>query len=568
MKPLLIPPISMPMRQYAVQANAILGLRGSGKSQGAGYIAEQMMDDKIPIVVFDPAGIWRNLKIPGRGKGYPVVVAHPESGDLPLTPQSAPQILRAAMASGVSLVIDLFSKNLSKNDWRRIVTECCHILLHENKTLRHLFIEEAAEFVPQRIRPGHGECYGAVEQLHRIGGNSSVGCTLINPRAEGVNKEVLENCDCMIVLRQKGKNSLTSLGKWIDLSDPAMSKKVVMSLKGLTPGQCWIFPKEDENPMLCQFPLKQSFHPDRQNPSAHSIGKAVDVWAFVTELSGSLEKVIAEAKENDPKELQKQIRELRKTIEQERTERTEPEVKTVEVAAFTEKDVLEMGKVVSAVKELREELAGGLATITGLLPGIVDKVRAVTDRSHVSHRANMPTLRQVMKAEKFVREKNTYPGKQSERNGSLGKCERAILTALAQYPQGRTAAQVAVLTVYSVNSGGFNNSLASLRTQGFITRGGNPQLTQAGMQALGDFDPLPTGDELLRYWMSKLGKCERAILEVVSSQYPQSVTVGELGEGTGYSPSSGGFNNSLSRLRTLELITRGQLIKASEHLFQ
>lgn len=50
--------------------------------------------------------------------------------------------------------------------------------------------------------------------------------------------------------------------------------------------------------------------------------------------------------------------------------------------------------------------------------------------------------------------------------------------------------------------------------------------------------------------------------------YPDTLTSEQLGEVTGYSPSSGGFNNSLSRLRTLELITRGQPMRASEDFFQ
>jgi hypothetical protein len=78
----------------------------------------------------------------------------------------------------------------------------------------------------------------------------------------------------------------------------------------------------------------------------------------------------------------------------------------------------------------------------------------------------------------------------------IGKCERAILTALAQYPQGRSAVQMALLSEYSVNSGGFNNSLGKLRSIGFITRNQPIQIKPEGLAALGDFDPLPTGVEL------------------------------------------------------------------------
>lgn len=46
----------------------------------------------------------------------------------------------------------------------------------------------------------------------------------------------------------------------------------------------------------------------------------------------------------------------------------------------------------------------------------------------------------------------------------LPKAERLILTALAQYPQGRSKTQVAILTGYTHPGGGFNNALAAFRS--------------------------------------------------------------------------------------------------------
>ena len=54
----------------------------------------------------------------------------------------------------------------------------------------------------------------------------------------------------------------------------------------------------------------------------------------------------------------------------------------------------------------------------------------------------------------------------------LASGERKILTALAQYPEGRSKVQVAVLTGYAVSGGGFNNYVGGLRSRGFIAGGG------------------------------------------------------------------------------------------------
>ena len=90
------PELRISEQEYANQGNAILGIRDSGKSYTATWLAERLLDADIPFVAFDPIGVWRNLKLPGKGKGYEVVVAG-DGGDLPLTPESAPEIVRAAM---------------------------------------------------------------------------------------------------------------------------------------------------------------------------------------------------------------------------------------------------------------------------------------------------------------------------------------------------------------------------------------------------------------------------------------------------------------------------------------
>lgn len=118
---------------YASQGNAILGIRDSGKTVTAEGLAERLMDGGIPITVIDPIGRWRFLRVPGKGKGYPVVVAGGADGDLPLTPQNAESLIRAAMQNRISIVFDLYEMDISKADWRRICEAVVRTMLYENK---------------------------------------------------------------------------------------------------------------------------------------------------------------------------------------------------------------------------------------------------------------------------------------------------------------------------------------------------------------------------------------------------------------------------------------------------
>lgn len=567
-----IPPLTIPIRAYATQANAILGLRGSGKSQGAGHIAECLMDAQIPIIVFDPIGIWKNLKIPGpgpNGKGYPVVLASVTGGDLPLTRESAAAILRSAMKANVNIIFDFDSAELSKNDYRHIVTELAQILLRENTVIRHLFIEEAGDFVPQNIRPGDAVTYGAVESLIRKGGNKSLGVTIINPRAEGINKEVLELCDCLFLLRQKGRRSIKNLGDWLEDTSPDMAEEIKKTMPRLIPGQCWVWPQDKDDPVNCRFPLKKSFHPDRKNPQVHGTGKATDVSQFVADLSNSLQAVMEEAKANDPVELRKKIVALEKQLRGVPIA-PKPEIQIKEVPILTDDDKELLKLYIEALtafyamqKEKISELLADGSKISENLRTLISKGR---DGSPSRPTNSIGSSRQPGNLP--YREKPSLGALKPQSVGGLPRCERAILTALAQQKRMLTAVQIAILTNYSHSSGGFNNALGKLRSAELISRSQPIDITPSGLRVLGDFEPLPTGDDLRHHWLNSLSKCEAAILSALTEVYPEAMTKSQVADQTGYSADSGGFNNALGKLRTLELINRGQPITASETLFQ
>jgi uncharacterized protein len=149
----------------------------------------------------------------------------------------------------------------------------------------------------------------------------------------------------------------------------------------------------------------------------------------------------------------------------------------------------------------------------------------------------------------------------------LAAGERIILIALAQYPQGRSKVQVAVLTGYTA-TGGFNNYLGALRSRRLIEGDGDRlTINDAGTRVLGSWESLPTGSDLVDYWRNRRGKAERLILETLTQAYPAGLNKEDVASRAGYEANGGGFNNALGRLGTLELVQgRGEL-RASDNLF-
>lgn len=148
--------LTLAPKDYASQGNTILGIRGSGKSYTASKIAEELLKEGIPILVFDPTGIWRHLRDGVNGhEGFPVVVVGGIQPDIPITLDEEKMdaiiekvviLVRAAMQKGISIVVDLFA--MPKSNWQRIVVACIRLLLKENYLygIRHVILEEAAEF--------------------------------------------------------------------------------------------------------------------------------------------------------------------------------------------------------------------------------------------------------------------------------------------------------------------------------------------------------------------------------------------------------------------------------------
>ena len=570
-KSLQLGSLSIPITQYASQGNAVLGIRDSGKSYTATYLAEQLLKAKIPFIAFDPSGVWKFLRVAGNGAGFPVVVAGGKEPDLPLTPASAPEIVRAAMRSNVSLVIDLYSIGLSKADWSRIVESCVRVLLYENGDhgLRHVFIEEAAEFCPQQVQGDKARVYAEVEKLARIGGNALLGYTLINQRAEQVNKAVLELCDCLFLHRQKGKNSLNSLSKWLEYSQGGETKEIIKGLPTLPSGECWVWPANADHAVRVKMPEKQSFHPDRRaliaNPKA-ATGARVDAGQFVEQLKGTLDKVLQESKANDPKELKARIAQLEQQLKT--TITVAPSTAQMEQA---QKQGFERG-----VEAGMADLGDAIRVHVSLLYSAVEDFQKRLADTFVLVKAQAPTYPKpaIAKVRAPTRERVEYSGQDKPvrielPRSDLAPVEQKILNALAELEDMHAAAPtrelLALLSGYGhPNSKGFANSLGSLRSKGLIE---GLALTAEGRAIAQPPDAPRTPAEIQTRIVQLLSPVAGRVLQPLLDAYPKSMSREELAAGSGYGHvNSKGFSNTLGQLSGLGFVKRpatGQLAAAS-----
>jgi hypothetical protein len=74
-----------------------------------------------------------------------------------------------------------------------------------------------------------------------------------------------------------------------------------------------------------------------------------------------------------------------------------------------------------------------------------------------------------------------------------------------------------------------------------INKGNGDRLTitDAGIQTLCSWEPLPAAAALISYWRNRLGKVERLILEAGTYVYPELLSKSEVAAKAGYEASGG-----------------------------
>lgn len=154
----------------------------------------------------------------------------------------------------------------------------------------------------------------------------------------------------------------------------------------------------------------------------------------------------------------------------------------------------------------------------------------------------------------------------AEASGDLSAGERRVLAAIAQYPAGITREHLTVLTGYKKSTRDLYVQRLS-RLELVAPREGRIFATPAGMNALGVFEPLPTGDALREYWLEKLPEGEAVVLEAVVRAWPHAAARAALEQATGYKKSTRDLY--LQRLIRRELVEDAGpgLVRATSLLF-
>lgn len=566
--------------EAVTQTIAVLARKRSGKSYLLRKLAEQLFHAGQQVVDVDPKGDHWGIRygIDGKSPGLGFIILGGEHGDLPLEVGSGDLVAKLVVEERVSVVLDL--SHFRKHEVVTFVTAFSEALYRlkareQYRTPVMVMFDEADIVAPQRTyTDGQERMIGALDDIVRRGGQRGIGCALATQRAAVLNKNILTQAQLLVALRTISPQDRKAMDEWIEVhGEPEQRATLMASLPSLPKGDAWFWspgwPTEQGIFERVHVDAVETFDsgktPEPGEKRVEPKGRAdVDLDALRRQMAETMER----AKASDPALLRKRIAEIERELAKKPAAAAPAPAKErrVEVPILKDAQVKRLeglfGRVALAGDRL-EKAYGVLEAAMVALSGRLVPFRGAPPPAAPRPAPSPPPARRPMAPAAAPRAAPERPaGDVSVGTSGL----RRMLIALAQRPQGLTNAQLGVRAGVSSRSGTFSTYLGRARSAGWIDGRGTVRITDAGIAALGHFDPLPEGRALADYWIRELGGGAARMLQALVDVYPDALTNEQLGERAQISHGSGTFSTYLGRLRALELVQgRGEL-RASEEL--
>ncbi len=177
------------------QCIAILGIRGSGKSNTAGVIFEELLRNNYPLSIIDIDGEYFGLK----EKYEVLVVGRGEGVEIEVDADCAEEIAQISMEKNVPVVVDL--SGFLAEERTAFLLEYLGALWNIAGKLRHPYIigiEEAHEFIPQGVKT---ELKELIARIALRGRKRGLGAIVISQRSAKVEKDVLSQAGMLFLHR-------------------------------------------------------------------------------------------------------------------------------------------------------------------------------------------------------------------------------------------------------------------------------------------------------------------------------------------------------------------------------
>lgn len=537
---------------------------GGGKS----YITRKFLEEsngKIQQIIIDPEGEFSSLR-----EKYDYLLIGKDNADIQIDINHAELLAKRLMETGADAILDLYE--MSTFERIRFVKVFVNALVNLPKKLWHpclIIIDEIHVFAPESSK-GRSESLEAVASLASRGrkrGYALIGAT---QKLSKFHKDVASELNtkftgrCTLDIDQKRAAQELGIKKHTELRNLKFEFFVFgPGIEGTIKVKSYPVKTTHEeigstakvklaNPTKIKSMM--SDFAELPQEAENELKTTQDLNRKIIEQNNEITLLKRQQPKQDPQTLQKSYeRGYAESIKKTRNEIDRSKNQLKQYEKTIQKTIHGFNTYLDILKLHRDEIVSEINQTSNTTPNIIIS-NLLSKEAQASVNLDHGTVQTIV-------DPNDLP---------LGRCEKAILETLAKFQKPCSKVKIGIFAGYSSKSGGFSNAISKLKNAGYvIATNGDLEITQSGAEQVVFVKPLPTtNDEILSFWINKVGRCPGEILKVVVPIYPNSIDKMDVGSQTNYSASSGGFSNAISKLRTLGLIdySNGQL-KATEDMF-
>lgn len=295
--------LELEVSDFVGKSVAALGITGSGKTNTAAVLIEELLANGLPLTIVDIEGEYYGLK-----EQYDLLIAgRSEHAELEVSPENASALATVSVERGLSVILDL-SDYTQDETYAFLVAYFTALWEAASKVKRpyQIVLEEAHEFIPQ----------GASTPLKQIitrialrGRKRGLGIILMSQRSAKVEKDVLTQTSLLFLHKVVHP---TDMKVYKDLI-PLPASEVEATVGALVPGSVVVV--SNHRPVVAHIRLRHTFHAG----STPDLGEIVqpDLRRVDASLLRDLQEMLAKAKPAAAKEGQKaekRIKELEASL--------------------------------------------------------------------------------------------------------------------------------------------------------------------------------------------------------------------------------------------------------------
>ncbi|WP_144797022.1 ATP-binding protein [Halorubrum depositum] len=241
-------PVELPVVDVLTGRSFITGKSGSGKSNTASVVIENLLDNGFPVMIVDTDGEYYGLK-----EEYEILHAGADDEcDIVVSPEHAEKLANLALEQNVPIILDV-SGYLEEETANELLLEVVKQLFAKEKRMKKPFllvVEECHEYIPEG--GGMDETGKMLIKVGKRGRKHGLGIVGISQRPADVKKDFITQCDWLCWHRLTWDNDTKVVGR-------ILGSKYASAVEDLGDGEAFLMTDWDESIRRIQFHRKETF---------------------------------------------------------------------------------------------------------------------------------------------------------------------------------------------------------------------------------------------------------------------------------------------------------------------